>query len=320
MQRRSLATDTPENQRTEAFTAITKTVASTGNTMKSKASKLLTNQLSKQLRRAQVLKGMSETMVGGYRAITKVDGWGEVPKRDELPRYNRIFCRNVAAAFHIEVVAVEPIPETHGLWAGNHVSWMDIPVMGSVVPAFFLSKAEVEKMPAFGRLARACGSLFIKRGSGDSGKVAGQITEFLEKGHSVLFYPEGTTTDGTHIKKIYGKLLQAAMDADKPIQPLVVCYVNDQGELDDQVPFVGDTSFTKSFLNVMDSGPVTAYILPLEKIETTGKTRDELTELLHQSMQQGLEDLHSRVLKKATDSTASNSDTDNTADKARSVA
>lgn len=311
MQRHPVATDGSQDQHREA---------STSNTIKSRAGKLLTKQLAKQWRRAQVIKGMSETMVGGYRAITKVDGWGKVPKRDELPRYNRIFCRNMAAAFHIEVVAVEPIPETHGLWAANHVSWMDIPVMGSVVPAFFLSKAEVEQMPAFGNLARACGSLFIKRGSGDSGKVAGQIAEFLTKGYSILFYPEGTTTDGTHIKKIYGKLLQAAMDADKPIQPLVVCYVNAKGELDDKVPFVGDTSFTQSFFNVMDSDAVTAYILPLEKIETTGKTRDELTQLLHQSMQQGLLELHSRVLNKAADPTASNSDTDSTADNAKCVA
>ncbi|WP_296405348.1 lysophospholipid acyltransferase family protein [Psychrobacter sp.] len=254
--------------------------------------------MNRQWQRAQVLKGMTETMVGGYRAITKVDGWGEVPKRDDLPKYNKIFCRNMAAAFNVEVVAVEPLPDTHGLWAANHISWMDIPVLGSVVPAFFLSKAEVEAMPAFGRLARACGSLFIKRGSGDSGKVADQIAEFLTKGYSILFYPEGTTTDGTNIKKIYGKLLQAAMDANKPIQPLVLCYVNAKGELDDKVPFVGKTSFTKSFLNVMDSDPVTAYILPLEQIDTLNKTRDELTIELHESMQKGLQELHNRVLTK----------------------
>ena len=123
MQQHPLASDINQAQSVEA---------STSESIKAKAGKLL----KKQVRRAQVLKGMSETIVGGYRAITKVDGWGEVPKRDDLPRYNKAFCRNMAAAFHINVVAVEPIPETHGLWAANHVSWMDIPVMGSVVPAF----------------------------------------------------------------------------------------------------------------------------------------------------------------------------------------
>lgn len=279
---------------------MTSYASPTGNTEDKQSSSTKNNKvtqlLNQQLKRAKVLKGMTETLIGGYRAITKIDGWGEVPKRDDLLRYNKIFCRNMAAAFNIEVIAIEPMPNTHGLWAANHVSWMDIPVMGSVVPTFFLSKAEVESMPVFGRLARACGSLFIKRGSGDSGKVAGQITEFLNKGHSILFYPEGTTTEGTHIKKIYGKLLQAAMDADRPIQPMVVCYVNKKGELDKAVPFAGELTFTQSFLNVMDSEPVKAYILPLDPIPTTDKTRDELTAELHQKMQQGLEQLHSRVL------------------------
>nr|WP_201546927.1 lysophospholipid acyltransferase family protein [Psychrobacter lutiphocae] len=243
---------------------------------------------------------MTTTMVNGYRAITKIDGWGAVPKRDKVLRYNKIFCGKMAAAFNIKVVEVEPMPTTQGLWAANHVSWMDIPVMGSVVPAFFLSKAEVEVMPAFGRLARACGSLFIKRGSGDSGKVSAQITEFLKKGYSVLFYPEGTTTDGTAIKSLYGKLLQAAIDADKPVQPVVICYVNDKGEMDDKIPFVGDTTFVQSFLTVMDSNPVTAYILPLEPLSSTGKTRDELTQELQQHMQQGLDSLKARVLTKLT--------------------
>ena len=264
---------------------------------KQKVSQLLPKPVTTQFKRAQILKGMTTTMVNGYRAITKIDGWSGEPKRDKVLRYNQIFCGKMAEAFNIKVVAVEPMPNTQGLWAGNHVSWMDIPVMGSVVPAFFLSKAEVESMPAFGNLARACGSLFIKRGSGDSGKVAGQITEFLEKGHSVLFYPEGTTTDGSRIKSLYGKLLQAAIDANKPVQPLVVCYVNAQGELDDKIPFVGDTSFTKSFLTVMDCEQVTAYILPLDPISTTDKSRDELTEELYQHMQQGLETLKARVLK-----------------------
>ncbi|PNK61294.1 lysophospholipid acyltransferase family protein [Psychrobacter sp. FDAARGOS_221] len=264
----------------------------------------LAKPVTTQLNRAQVLKGMTTTMVNGYRAITKIDGWGDEPKRDKVLRYNKIFCGKMASAFNVEVVEVEPMPDTQGLWAGNHVSWMDIPVMGSVVPAFFLSKAEVEAMPAFGRLARACGSLFIKRGSGDSGKVSGQITEFLKKGYSVLFYPEGTTTDGTQIKSLYGKLLQAAIDADKPVQPVVICYVNDKGEMDDKIPFVGDTTFVQSFLTVMDSNPVTAYILPLEPLSSTGKTRDELTQELQQHMQQGLDSLKQRVLTQSSAKTS----------------
>ena len=268
--------------------------------------------LRTQLNRGKKVQGMMSTMVGGFRAAHRIGAFTE-PPRDELPRYIQIFCRNMANAFGVHIVEVEPVPQTHALWASNHVSWMDIPVIGSVSPAFFLSKAEVADMPIFGRLARAAGTLFIKRGSGDADSVAAQMTTFLQKGYSILFYPEGTTTDGQHIKRIHGKLLKSAIDSGKPVQPIVLCYVNADGELDDKVPYYGGTTLKQSLLRVLDSDKVTAYVLPLEPLESEGKTREELTSMLQERMQQGLESLHSRVLKRtpADASTANNSDGEN---------
>ncbi len=270
-----------------------------GDKKRSFPSKLLTPIVTKPLNRSKIVYGMLETMLGGYRAATRIDAWKN-PRREILPYYIQTFCRKMAQAFGVEIVAVEPIPTTHALWASNHISWMDIPVVGSVSPAFFLSKAEVATMPVFGPLAKVCGSLFIQRGSGDANSMATQMAEFLKKGYSIIFFPEATTTDGKQIKKIYGKLLQSAMDANVPIQPMVICYVNSKGKLDDKVPYCGDISLKDSLLQVMDSDPVTAYVLPLTPLLPAGKTRDELTELLQQRLQQGLEDLHHRVLKRVS--------------------
>lgn len=252
--------------------------------------------LKQNLRRSKVATGLVSTMVGGYKAATKIDAWRE-PPRDILPKYIQAFCRQAASAFGVKVIEVEPVPKTHALWVSNHISWMDIPVGGTVSPAFFLSKAEVESMPVFGILAKAAGTLFINRGSGDADSVATQMATFLKQGYSVLFYPEATTTDGRQIKKLHGKLLQSAIDADTPVQPIVICYVNNQGKLDDTIPFYGGITLKQSLFRVIDSEPVTAYVLPLEPLSTTGKTRDELTAELQQHMQSGLEELHRRVLK-----------------------
>lgn len=263
-----------------------------------KITRKLKQKATQQVNRCKVALGLTSTMVGGYRAATKIDAWRE-PPRDVLPKYIQAFCKSAAGTFGVKVVQVEPVPQTHALWASNHVSWMDIPVMGSVSPAFFLSKAEVEKMPIFGVLAKAAGTLFINRGSGDANSVADQIADFLKQGYSILFYPEATTTDGKQIKKLHGKLLQAAIDADKPVQPIVVCYVNEKGELDNTVPFYGGISLKDSLLRVIDSElPVRAFVLPLEPLSPTGKTRDELTAELQDHMQAGLEELHRRVLNK----------------------
>ncbi|MES1965513.1 1-acyl-sn-glycerol-3-phosphate acyltransferase [Psychrobacter sp. AH5] len=253
--------------------------------------------LKKQLGRGKQIAGMTTTIAGGLRAAQRIGAFRE-PPREKLPRYIQTFCRKMAGSFGVKIVEVEPVPQHHGLWVSNHVSWMDIPVVGSVSPAFFLSKAEIGDWPIFGKLAHAAGTVFIERGSGDVGSVSAQIASFLNEGFSVIFFPEATTTDGTKVKRIHGTLLQAAIDARVPIQPMVLAYVNKDGQLSKELPYYGKLTMKESLKKVLDSRNDTAYVLPLDPIDPNGHTKSQLTNLLQQRMQEGLAELHSRVLTK----------------------
>lgn len=251
--------------------------------------------LKKQLGRGKQIAGMTSTIAGGIRTAQRIGAFRE-PPREKLPRYIQTFCRKMAGSFGVKVVQIEPVPQHHGLWVSNHVSWMDIPVVGSVSPAFFLSKAEIGDWPIFGKLVHAAGTVFIKRGSGDTGSVAAQIASFLNEGFSVIFFPEATTTDGKKIKRIHGTLLQAAIDAGVPIQPLVLAYVNKDGSLSAELPYYGKLTMKQSMKRVLDSKDVSAYVLPLEPLDPNGYNKSELTNLLQKRMQEGLAELHARVL------------------------
>ncbi len=251
--------------------------------------------LRKQLGRGKQIAGMTTTIAGGMRTAKRIGAY-QKPPRETLPRYIQTFCRKMAGSFGVNVVQVEPVPQHHGLWVSNHVSWMDIPVVGSVSPAFFLSKAEIGDWPIFGKLVHAAGTVFIKRGSGDTSSVAAQIASFLTEGYSVIFFPEATTTDGKKVKRIHGTLLQAAIDANVPIQPLVLCYVNKDGTLSEALPYYGKLTMKASIKRVLDSKDVTAYVLPLESLDPNGHTKSELTNILQKRMQDGLIELHARVL------------------------
>lgn len=251
--------------------------------------------LRQQLGRGKQIAGMTTTMVGGLRAAQRLGAFKQ-PPREKLPRYIQAFCRKMAGSFGVKVIEVEPVQQHHGLWVSNHVSWMDIPVVGTVSPAFFLSKAEIGEWPVFGKLAHAAGTLFIERGSGDAGSVATQIAEFLTKGFSVIFFPEATTTDGKKVKRIHGTLLQAAIDADVPIRPILIAYVDKDGALSEALPYYGKITMKESLKKVLDSKDVTAYVLPLDPIDPKGYSKSELTDLLQRKMQEGLADLHARVL------------------------
>ena len=220
------------------------------------------------------------------------------PNNPNNTRYVQYFCRQLCKVFNIEVQVHGVIPREPALWVSNHVSWLDIAVLGSGARVFFLAKAEIENWPILGKLAKGGGTLFIKRGSGDSVRIREQITDFLKQNIPVLFFPEATTSDGRSIKKIYGRILGAAIEAQRPVQICLICYVNQQGELDMVAPFIGNISFAKHVRNVLEMPKVTAHLMALPAIATEGHTVESLTALVHENMLEGLQRLQAKVLKK----------------------
>ena len=212
-------------------------------------------------------------------------------------RYVQHFCRELCKVFNLEIQIHGVIPREPALWVSNHVSWLDIAVLGSGARVFFLAKAEIEKWPILGKLAKGGGTLFIKRGSGDSIKIKEQITNFLKRDIPVLFFPEATTSDGSKIKKIYGRILGAAIDANRPVQICLICYVNQDGQLDTIAPFVGDLSFADHVKKVLEMPKVTAHLMALPAISVQGHTIESLTEEVQAQMIEGLGRLQQKVLK-----------------------
>lgn len=212
-------------------------------------------------------------------------------------RYVQYFCRILCRVFNIEVKVHGEIPRTPALWVSNHISWLDIAVLGSGARIFFLAKAEIEQWPLLGKLAKSGGTLFIKRGSGDSIRIREQIADFLGQGIPVLFFPEATTTDGSKVKKIHGRILGAAIEAQKPVQICLICYVNQKGELDLVSPYIGDISFMQHVKNVVEMPKVTAHLMALPSISVEGHTVDTLTALVQEKMSEGLSQLQAEVVK-----------------------
>ena len=161
---------------------------------------------------------------------------------------------------------------------------------------FFLAKAEIEKWPLLGKLAKGGGTLFIKRGSGDSVRIREQIAEFLKQDIPVLFFPEATTTDGTRIKKVHGRILGAAIEAQRPVQACVICYVNQNGEQDMVAPYIGNISFAEHVKKVIEMPQVTAHLMALPAISVEGHTVETLTALVQQKMVEGLATLQKEVV------------------------
>lgn len=129
-----------------------------------------------------------------------------------------------------EIVGVEI--QAHGIPAkspifvvANHISWLDIIIISSVLPVSFLSKAEIRNWPLIGTLAAKAGTLFIRRGSKNGASEAVELVKVkLNAGHSIASFPEAKTTDGTSVHVFHARLFAAAIETNTPIQPVALRY------------------------------------------------------------------------------------------------
>lgn len=153
----------------------------------------------------------------------------------------------------MEIEVIGEFPQLQGdvgfLLVSNHVSWTDIPVIGSLRQINFLSKAEVKKWPLVGRLAQTTGTLFIQRGKGDTDSVARQMADYLAQGRSVLFFPEGTTSDGRSVNRFHRKLFRTCEHVPTQVLPLAIHYevegLDHSAVARNPVAFIGDDEFTQ---------------------------------------------------------------------------
>lgn len=177
-----------------------------------------------------------------------VRGWVQI-------RWFRGLCRVLGVS-----APLLPVQETrHGrLWVANHISWLDVVVLGAQTPLAFIAKSEIAAWPVVGLLTRSTGALFVERGRARrSGKTVAAMRERLLRGETLLLFPEGTTTRGKNVARFHSSLFQAALDAAAPVVPVAVSYRGPHAEI---VPFVGDNAFVPHLWHLLGARGIEAHL------------------------------------------------------------
>ncbi len=164
------------------------------------------------------------------------------------------------------------LPSDPGFFVSNHVSWMDIIVIGGHTPIRFLSKAEVRQWPIIGWFAACTGTLFIQRGNGKSTVMANIIQEELGKGESILVFPEATSTDGKQVRRFFPNMFSAPINANAPVHPLAIHY-SENGSPSSKAPFINDDEFFSHLLSILKSDNINVTLHALNSISTNIDSR-----------------------------------------------
>ncbi len=162
-----------------------------------------------------------------------------------------------------------------GAYVANHASWLDIFVLNASKRLYFVAKAEVSGWAGIGWLARGTGTIFVRRDRADAAKQAALFETRLHAGHRLLFFPEGTSTDGLRVLP-FRPTLFAAFFADGlretlQVQPVSVVYKAPEGQPASFYGWWGDAEFGASLLAVLAAprhgGVTVTYHQPLRVAE-----------------------------------------------------
>lgn len=120
------------------------------------------------------------------------------------------------------------------LYIATHSSYLDIPVLGSLITGCFVAKGEVERWPVIGQMCKMQETVFIKRKASEAGVQRDLLRDKLEQGKNVIIFAEGTSTDGAHLLPFKSSLfatVQKPLPDGKPIyvQPVSITAVSLDG-------------------------------------------------------------------------------------------
>src|SRR5689334_7273350 len=169
--------------------------------------------------------------------------------------YAGFVAENVCAINGFDVRLTGPLPNGPALLVCNHVSWQDPLLITSVVPSLAVAKIEVAAWPLIGDVVRGMDFMFVDRQSAHSGaQVLLRAKTLLERGASVLTFPEGTTTIGDDVLPLRRGMFGLARITGVPIIPIALTYV------DADAPWIGDETFFPSFYRTVARPRTVSYL------------------------------------------------------------
>jgi 1-acyl-sn-glycerol-3-phosphate acyltransferase len=138
----------------------------------------------------------------------------------------RAWGRAMCAILSIRREVSGPVPgEGVFIVAANHLSYLDIVVLGSLYPSVFLAKSEIASWPLFGWIARGAGTIFVDREQAKDVVRAGrQMSERLALGMPLTIFPEGRSSRGVAILPFQPSLLEPAARAGVPCWAASISY------------------------------------------------------------------------------------------------
>lgn len=222
---------------------------------------------------------------GGLLAAAGIDFAWQRSQRSVRSRAEWMQCwsRRILRSLAVEV-EIQGQPMRVGMVVCNHLSYLDILVLGTQQPMVFVSKSEVRKWPILGPLVACAGTVFLERQKrGDLVQATTAMQAVVGAGISVAFFPEGTTTDGSYVRPFHAGLFEPAVTQKWNVTPAWIGYELPDGSTAAAVSYWGDMTFLPHFLKLLTQPPITTRVHWGERLPQPSD-RKQLAALAHQAV------------------------------------
>lgn len=184
--------------------------------------------------------------------------------------------------FSIRLSTRGALPREGVLLVANHVSYLDIAVLAARVDAVFVSMDELRAWPFFGAMASSLGTVFLDRSKKrELVDAARQMQGWIERGYTVVLFPEGTNSHGERVFEFRPSLLEPAIAGAIPVACATLGYAtrSDDPPASQTVAWVHEP-FARHALRLASRASIDAEIVFHAELQL-GSDRKELARELH---------------------------------------
>lgn len=164
-------------------------------------------------------------------------------------------CKLCLRVMGMGVTACGDPMKMQGAVVANHSSWLDIFTLNSIQTVYFVSKSDVASWPLIGLIARSTGAVFIRRKASDAAIQKNVFLGRISNGDRLLFFPEGTSTDGRRVlpfrSSLFAAFFMPELASSMWVQPVSVSYFSPDEKRADYYGWWGDMDFAPHFLMVL---------------------------------------------------------------------
>ncbi|MBZ0096835.1 MAG: 1-acyl-sn-glycerol-3-phosphate acyltransferase [Sulfuricella sp.] len=240
------------------------------------------------IRTLRLVRLVLHLLVGVIKAALLLPLVGRARRTELIRRWSA----GVLAILNVRLSVRGEVPDVSAadvMFVANHISWLDIYLLGAVCPVRFVAKAEVRAWPVIGWLAEKIGTLFIERTRRhDTARAGREVVDALRQGDCVAVFPEGTTSNGTLLRPFHASLLQSAIDSGARLWPVAIRYQHRDGTANLSPAYVDNMSFADSLFRILDEPELEAEITYLEPLPVHGRSRRELAALAEKAIANAL--------------------------------